>query len=145
MTTARGRCFSRVSIFINGFTLEGAAAVAGSDRLNDFEVLDELASLVDKSLVLTDTQAGAMRYQLLETTREYAIEKLVEANERELMAKRHLRYLRNRFTALWEETGEKTGRATKLVTSLRGELEDVRAALDRAITTRMSLRRGVAR
>lgn len=126
--------FRRVSIFLNGFTLEGAAAIASSDHRNDFEVLDELASLVDKSLVLTEPQAGAMRYQLLETTREYAIEKLVEANEREPMVRRHLHYLRDRFTALWEER-EKTGRATELVTSLRGELEDVRAALDRAITS----------
>jgi predicted ATPase/class 3 adenylate cyclase len=58
--------FRRLGIFVNGFTYAGAVAVAGGEDLDEFEIFDVLASLVDKSLVLAEPQADAVRYRLLE-------------------------------------------------------------------------------
>ncbi len=124
--------FRRLGIFVNGFTLEGAVAVGSGDDLNELDVFDVLASLVDKSLVLAEPQDDTLRYGLLESTRAYALEKLDGAGERDLAVDRHLRYLRDRFAEL-SERWVQTARATNLVAALRMELDDVRFALDGAL------------
>ncbi len=124
--------FRRLGIFVNGFVLEGAVAVGSGEELGESDVFDVLASLVDKSLVLAEPQGDALRYRLLESTRAYASEKLVDAGERDLLAKRHLRYLRGRFAQLWEQR-ESTARRADLDAALRTELDDVRSALDGAL------------
>jgi predicted ATPase/class 3 adenylate cyclase len=124
--------FRRLGIFVNGFTLEGALAVARGEDFDEFELIDVLGSLVDKSLVLSEPQEDELRYRLLESTRAYAIERLDEANERTQLASRHLRYLSGCFIERWDEK-ERTGRATALIEFLAAELEDVRLALDGAL------------
>ncbi len=64
----------RLSVFYGGFTLEAAAAVTPSD---EYEVLDLLMQLVDKSLVMADEGAAEKRYRLLETVRQYAADRLI--------------------------------------------------------------------
>jgi predicted ATPase/class 3 adenylate cyclase len=123
--------FRRLGVFINGFTLEGAVAVASTDELDELEVLDVLSSLVDKSLVLTESNGGSLRYRLLESTRNYAAGKLSDAGESGHLAARHLNYLRERFAQL-RERAERTARATEYATAFRVELEDLRVALDGA-------------
>jgi ATP/maltotriose-dependent transcriptional regulator MalT len=91
-----------------------------------------LASLVDKSLVLIEPQADCVRYRLLESTRAYALERLVEAGEHDTVAGRHLRYFRDHFRELWERF-EQTARFSDLDTALQTELEDARSALDAAL------------
>jgi predicted ATPase len=77
-----------LSVFVGGWTLEGAEAV--SRNLN---VLDLLTHLVDKSLVAVDRERGnEIRYYLLETIRQYAREKLVESGQAEKIRARHLDY-----------------------------------------------------
>jgi predicted ATPase/class 3 adenylate cyclase len=120
--------FRRLGIFVNGFTLEGAVAVGSGEDLDELDVFDVLASLVDKSLVLAEPHGDALRYRLLESTRAYAAEKLDNAGERDLGAGRHLRYLRDRFAELWERL-ERTARGADLAAALQTELEDVRFAL----------------
>lgn len=66
---------ARLSVFSSGWTLPAAEAVCGFDPIEDFEVLDLLTSLVDKSLVLTEEEGGVTRYRMLETLRQYATEK----------------------------------------------------------------------
>ena len=56
--------FRRLGIFVNGFTLEGAVAVGSGEDLDELDVFDVLASLVDKSLVLAEPQGDAVRYRL---------------------------------------------------------------------------------
>jgi len=121
--------FRRLSIFVNGFTLEGAAAVVGGDEL---DVLDLLASLVDKSLVLVEPDGELLPYRLLESTRVYALEKLDAAGERPDLQARHLRYLRNCFVEL-AERHDRTGRQTARFEALKAYLDDVRFALDVAL------------
>ncbi len=124
--------FRQLGVFMNGFTLEGAVAVGSGEDLDELDVFDVLASLVDKSLVLAEPHGDALRYRLLESTRAYASEKLGDAHERDFIAGLHLRYLRGHFTELWERH-ERTARDADLNAALQTELEDVRAALDGAL------------
>ncbi|MDQ6931667.1 MAG: adenylate/guanylate cyclase domain-containing protein [Candidatus Eremiobacteraeota bacterium] len=123
--------FRRLGIFVNGFTLEGAAAVGNGEDLDELDIFDMLSSLVDKSLVLAEPAGDDLRYRLLESTRVYAAEKLADAGEREVCASRHLRYLRNRFAEARRQW-EITARRAEMDAALATELEDVRAVLDRS-------------
>ncbi len=91
-----------------------------------------LASLVDKSLVLAEPHGAALRYRLLESIRAYASEKLSASGERDLIACRHLLYLRDRFAQM-REIGERTIRWTEYNDALATELEGIRVALDWAL------------
>ncbi|MBV9797145.1 MAG: adenylate/guanylate cyclase domain-containing protein, partial [Solirubrobacterales bacterium] len=79
----------RLSVFAGGFTLDLAEAVCADDSLARVTVLDLLASLVDKSLVVADERAGAVRYRLLETVRQYALERLLDSGEAAGVRDRH--------------------------------------------------------
>jgi non-specific serine/threonine protein kinase len=68
--------FRRLAVFVGGFTLDGAAAVAG-----EIDALDGVTSLVDKSLLLRADTAGTMRFMMLETIREFALEHLLMSGE----------------------------------------------------------------
>jgi predicted ATPase/class 3 adenylate cyclase len=124
--------FRRLAIFVNGFTLAGATAVGSGADLDELDVFDVLASLVSKSLVLAEPDRDSLRYHLLESTRVYALEKLDEAREREMVANRHLRYLAERFTEITERV-ERTARMAEANLEFARELEDVRMALDGAL------------
>jgi predicted ATPase/DNA-binding SARP family transcriptional activator len=76
--------FARLSVFRGGFTVDGAAAVAG-EELPD--ILDLLARLIDKSLVQARTDSAQERYRLLEVVRQYAAERL--GDRRRAVAARH--------------------------------------------------------
>jgi predicted ATPase/class 3 adenylate cyclase len=120
--------FRRLGIFAGDFVLDAATAVGSGDGLDDVECFDVLASLVDKSLVLAEPDGDAFRYRLLESTREYARERLDAAGEREATATRHLHSLRDRFVTAFERY-QRTARSDEIVSLLGAELEDVRAAL----------------
>lgn len=72
----------RLSVFAGGWTAESAAAVASGDPIEDESAVELITSLFDKSLVVADLSADDTRYRLLETTRQYGLEKLREAGER---------------------------------------------------------------
>lgn len=82
----------RLSIFVGTFTLEAAQAVAGGG-LDEDQVVVHVGDLVAKSLVSAVTAGdGAMRYRLLDTTRNYASGKLEASGEMDAAAQRHARY-----------------------------------------------------
>ncbi len=67
----------RTSVFVGGWDLEAAeAVVADGEHIEPSEVLDLLGALVDKSLVQAEPRADSTRYGLLETIRQYAMERL---------------------------------------------------------------------
>jgi predicted ATPase len=77
----------RLSVFAEGFDLDAAEAVCSLGDIDEFEVTDLLGSLVDKSLVVTETgESGTGRYRLLETIRQFSAERLVERDEQEAAA-----------------------------------------------------------
>ncbi|MGA8545009.1 MAG: adenylate/guanylate cyclase domain-containing protein, partial [Mycobacterium sp.] len=86
----------RLAVFLGGFDLDAAQAVAGGAEVERYQVLDQLTLLVDKSLVVTDDSLGRTRYRLLETVRQYALEKLGESGEADAVRSRHRDY----YTAL---------------------------------------------
>ncbi len=88
--------FRRLAAFLGGFDLEAAQAVAGGGDVERYQVLDQLTLLVDKSLVVAGHAAGATRYRLLETVRQYALEKLGESGEADAIRSRH----RDHYAAL---------------------------------------------
>ena len=84
------RLIRGLAVFAGGWTLEGAAHVAGAGA-DEFQVLDLLASLVDKSLVVVrQEREGEPRYGMLETVRHYGQERLLDLNELEAARNRHL-------------------------------------------------------
>jgi predicted ATPase/DNA-binding SARP family transcriptional activator len=116
--------FRRLAVFAGGWTLEAADAVCGGTNSS---VLDPLTALVDKSLVVVEQKDDALRYRMLETVRQYAREKLLEANESELCSRRHL----NWFIQLAEEAEPKlrSGEQMEWCQRLEQDIENLRAAL----------------
>ena len=88
--------FRRLAVFLGGFDLDAAQAVAGGGDVQRYQVLDQLTLLVDKSLVVADDSGGRTRYRLLETVRQYALEKLGESGEADAVRARH----RDHYTAM---------------------------------------------
>jgi predicted ATPase/DNA-binding CsgD family transcriptional regulator len=84
--------FRRLAVFFGGFDLDAARAVAGGGDVERYQVLDQLTLLVDKSLVVADDSGGRTRYRLLETVRQYALEKLGESGEADVVRSRHRDY-----------------------------------------------------
>jgi predicted ATPase/class 3 adenylate cyclase/DNA-binding CsgD family transcriptional regulator len=84
--------FRRLAVFLGGFDLDAAQAVTGSDGVQRYQVLDQLTLLVDKSLVVAENTSGSTRYRLLETVRQYALEKLGESGEADAVRSRHCDY-----------------------------------------------------
>ncbi|MGH9213259.1 MAG: ATP-binding protein [Acidimicrobiales bacterium] len=82
--------FDQLSVFVEGFDLEAARAVADADRGDEHRVLQGLAGLVDQSLVLADeTASGPMRYRLLEPVRQYGAARLAARGDGEIVRRRH--------------------------------------------------------
>jgi len=80
--------FRRLAVFAGTFTLDAAEAVGADGDLACGDVLDVLARLVEKSLVVHDTASG--RYRLLETVRQYAQERLEDSRDGAATRARHL-------------------------------------------------------
>jgi predicted ATPase/class 3 adenylate cyclase/DNA-binding CsgD family transcriptional regulator len=88
--------FRRLAVFLGGFDLDAAQGVAGGGDVERYQILDQLTLLVDKSLVVADDSSGRTRYRLLETVRQYALEKLAESGEADAVRARH----RDHYTEL---------------------------------------------
>src|SRR6266478_4981863 len=87
------KLFRRLSVFVGGCTLEGAEAVCDTKDDLDLDLLDGMASMVDKSLLRQVEQAkGESRFVMLETIREYALEKLEASGEEALTKRAHAAY-----------------------------------------------------
>jgi predicted ATPase len=122
----------RLAIFPSGFTLPAASAVATDDEIAASEVVDCIANLVPKSLVTADAGGAMVRYRLLETTRAYSLEKLVQAGEFEAVARRHAR----RYPDLFEgaEAEAETRPTDEWLADYGSTIDNLRAALDWAFS-----------
>jgi len=132
LTSSEQRLLSRLSMFAGSWTLDAAEAV-GADRAGIADALiDVLACLVDKSLVIVEDNDDETRYRMLQPTREYAFERLTASGDSEATARAHACFyhafaqqaaegLRGRYQQRWTR---RVGR----------ELDNVRAALRWTLT-----------
>src|SRR5881396_333348 len=84
--------FRRLAVFTGGFTIDAAEAVAAGGAIAVLDLLDLLSGLVDKSLVLLETEALEARYRMLETMRQFARERLDAAGEAAELGRRHAQF-----------------------------------------------------
>jgi non-specific serine/threonine protein kinase len=118
----------RLSVFAGGCTLAAATAVCAEETVADWEVLDLLDRLVNKSLVQTDVAGGDARYGLLETVRQYGQERLATAGQAEAVRDQHLAH----FLALAEEAALHLAGADQVawLDRLEAEHDNLRLALN---------------
>jgi tetratricopeptide (TPR) repeat protein len=134
LTPAEQLIFRRLSVFADSWTLEAAEAVCAGDGIEQYDMLDLLTQLVNKSLVVADREQGQeTRYRLLETIRQYALERLAASGEADARRRQHLAY----FVGL-AERAEPHLRAFAMVVwldRLEAERDNIRTALEWAQET----------
>jgi predicted ATPase len=129
LNPAEQKLFRRLTVFAGGCTLEGAEAVCNAQRDLEIDVLEGMASLVDKSLVQQVGQKdGVARFAMLETIREYGLERLTASGENEVTKRAHAAYC----MVLAEEGNPPltTAERTNWLALCDTEHDNLRAALD---------------
>ena len=136
------RALRRLAVFAGGFTLDAARRVVDERTMTDAGMLELLGTLVGRSLVMADVTEAGTRYRLLDTMREYCMEKLDVACERALASGRHARCFRDHFEhALedWLSSSDDQWNAAYMK-----DRDNVRAALDWAFSPAGDVAVGVA-
>ncbi|MBW9118057.1 winged helix-turn-helix domain-containing protein [Rhizobium cauense] len=132
----------RVSVFAGAFSLESACAVAVDKGRARSECMHAVASLVAKSLVSTERGEHGTHYRLLDTTRRYALQKLVESGESDSLRQRHAEHLlelAKRAEAEW-----KIRPTAHWLAEYGRKMDDVRSALAWALAGDRNAAIGVA-
>lgn len=118
----------RLGIFKGGWMLEAAEAICSEEGLEEWEILDLLSSLIDKSLVVPELIGNHQRYRFLEMIRQYALDHLSKSGEYENIAKKHFEYYSSMaFNASGELWGPDQRRWLE---SLQTEHDNLRLALE---------------
>ncbi len=128
LTEPERRLFRRLAVFAGGWTAEAADAVCAEPSEHGESILDRLAALVDKSLVVPGEGAGGEpRFRLLELIREYAMEQLTAAGDDAAQRWRHAEY----FLAFAETANAQLYGASQAawLARLSEEYANLRAAL----------------
>ena len=127
--------FMRLSVFTGGFDLSAAEHVCGDDPLAADDVLDLITSLIEKSIVMLEEREDAARYRMLETIRDYALEKAQLSGAMASMAARHC----DHYAALAADAnrGLKGPEQAAWLWRLETELDNIRAAM--AVTLKGSV------
>ncbi|WP_144149143.1 ATP-binding protein [Paraburkholderia sp. BCC1884] len=125
----------RLAIFVNGFTMEAAIAIVGDGALRELDVIAAVMGLVEKSLVVVRMEGGSTSYRLLETTRDYAMQRLDDNGERRLVTLHHARY----FLSLLERDESNRRNVARSFSDgwhlrMHELLDDLRAALAWALS-----------
>lgn len=122
----------RTALFPGGWSIGAAVEVCAGDSFEEWDILDHLTTLVDKSLIVSEAGEVEQRYRMLESTREYALERLQESGERDAVAGKQADYffsLAHRADAAWPEVAAKAW-----IAPLDVELDNFRAALSWSIS-----------
>lgn len=132
LNAAEQTLFRRLSVFTGGCTLEGIEAVCDTKGDLNLDVLDGMASMVDKSLAQQVEQIDAeTRFVMLSTIREYALERLVESNDESAARRAHAAY----YLVLAEEGAEDMIARPEWLDRFEVEHDNFHAALDYLIRT----------
>ena len=128
LSNAERIVFRRIAAFVGHFTLEGARYVTGEQSSVDAEIFEAIAGLVEKSLIVTRLDDGQQRYRLLDTTRAYALGKLEEHDELDVISDRHAKYVAE-FLESQREMMAALPRARRTA-AYSDQLSNIRAALE---------------
>ncbi|MFD6638786.1 BTAD domain-containing putative transcriptional regulator [Micromonospora chalcea] len=130
LTDAERAVLRRLSVFSGGASLEAAERACARGAVEPGDVLDLLAALTEKSLLVAAGDAGP-RYRMLGTIKEYAAQRLAEAGEAEAARRAHLAY----FTELAETAEPRLRRADQLtwLARLEAEHDNITAAMRGAL------------
>ncbi len=132
LNTSEQTLFRRLSVFAGGCTLEAVEAVCDTKSDLGLDILDAMASMVDKSLVQQSEQVDAeTRFLMLSTIREYALERLVESNDASAVRRAHAAY----YLVLAEEGAEDVASHPEWFDRFEAEHDNFRLALDYLIKT----------
>jgi predicted ATPase/DNA-binding CsgD family transcriptional regulator len=130
----------RLAVFTGGFTLDAVERVCADEEVECARVLDLLGSLVDQSLVIAEERDAGVRFRLLETVRQYGLERLAECGEEDMLRGLH----RDLFLALAEQAAPllETGHQRAWLERLDPEAANLAAAIDHALVSepRLALR-----
>jgi len=127
--------FRRLAVFVGGWTLEAAEKVCSSNGVDEYEVLDLLAQLVDKSLVIADEKENNVRYYRLETIRQYAREKLLATDESVVVRDYHLDFFIEMTARIDEEYINP--RQEDVFKKIMSEYDNIRSALSWAVESNL--------
>jgi len=119
--------FCRLGAFVGGFDLRAVEHVAVGDPLDALDMAELVPALVERSLVVADTTRTPARYRLLETLRDYTVDRLTERGEFDAVAHRHADY----FVAFAHQAGVGLRGAEEVAWTdrLEEEIDNVRVAV----------------
>jgi predicted ATPase/DNA-binding CsgD family transcriptional regulator len=127
LTPEQQAFFRRLAVFAGGFTIEAVEAVAGSHDDPEGDVLDMIGALVEASLVRVEPVADEPRFGMLETIREFGLEKLAANGEEDASWERHAAWYLKLATFI--QPGTAMTDATTLFGRLADDQQNIRAAL----------------
>ena len=125
--------FRRLGGFVGGFTFESASRVAGESGSTAADVVDRLSALVDRNLVVPVAGESEPRFAMLETIREYALERLIDAGEEDAARRAHAVYFRD--LAEQAEPALRGAEQPAWIARLETELPNLRTVLDWSLTS----------
>jgi predicted ATPase len=118
--------FDRLSVFSGTFDLAAAEAICAGDGVDEYDVIDLISDLVDKSMVIATRSGTGTRYRLLETLRQYGEERLDDRTDTAHRRDVHLTYFTDRVQRLDEEWN--TSRQPEVSTRFDDEWDNLVAA-----------------
>ena len=122
----------RLAVFAGGFTFDSAAALSAGMDMFSTDIVDGMANLVSRSLVAADVNRVPPRYRLLETTRAYALERLIESGEWAAVSRAHASHYRQLFERALGEWELRN--AVEWLADYVSETDNLRAALNWAFS-----------
>ncbi|REE96383.1 ATP-binding protein [Thermomonospora umbrina] len=125
--------WARLSTFAGDFDLEGAERVCADDLLPQDEVVEVLAGLIGKSIVLRSGRGAEARYRMLDTVREYGAEQLERLDETHLLRTRAMHWFGGQIIAAQPELT--TGAQVRWMDWFRREHANIRAVIDHTLRT----------
>ena len=134
LAEAERAVFRRLSVFAGGWTLEAAQAVCPGEGIDSFDVIDLVSRLLEKSIVVMEEQGTDTRYRMLETIRQYGLEKLAETTEGDRIRDRH----RDFYLGFVEDAQRRLQGAEQVVwlTRVEADHDNLRAAFRRSLDQR---------
>jgi len=130
--------WTRMTVFSESFDLHAVEAVCGGAPLDETDLLDTIAALVDQSVVVVDDISGHSRYRLLRITREYGATRLNDADDVHARHRDHFDNLMSDYAQHWAGPGQ-----VRLLSQVRSDYANIVAAIDWGLNSPETVRASV--